>query len=447
VRAEAAVIGAILLDNDALNRIISTSKADDFYRESHREIYRAMIDLANEHQPIDTVTLSKRLRDTDKLKAAGGGAYLIQLAAETPAAVNVEHYAKIVRDKAVVRSVVDAARTMADEGLNDPPDVQAFVERVQQKIFEVTTASLSTELADIRTVIAETFKHLEELFERKERVTGIPTGFVDLDNKMGGLQPSDLVICAGRPAMGKTAFAMNVLTNAALRTKMPVVVFSLEMSAQQLAMRMLCSEARVSSADLRAGQASENDWSRLIKAVGSLSETQIFIDDTPAISLLELRARARRLKQERGLCLIAIDYLQLMRGSDLASRRSREQEISEISRGLKALAKELEVPVMALSQLNRGVESRTEKRPMMSDLRESGAIEQDADVVMFLYRDEYYNPESTDKKGLAEVIIGKQRHGSTGTVELKFQGRYTRFDNFAREYEDHGPPPPAGAPF
>ncbi len=442
VAAEAALLGAILLDNDRLNQIVSTTRPEQFYREAHREIYRGMLELANEHRPIDAVTLSEKLREHDTLKAAGGGAYLVQLSTETPAAVNVEHYARIVREKAIVRDVIGATRELADEGQRDPGDVMAFVERVQQRIFEVTASSLRTELQSMRDVIAETFRQIETLYQRKEKITGVPTGFSDLDNKLAGLQPSDLIIVAARPAMGKTAFALNILANAAMKTDVPAAVFSLEMSAQQLATRMLCAHARVGGADLRQGQVTDAQWAKLIKAVGDLSEAKIYVDDTPALSLLELRARARRLKQERGLGLVVIDYLQLMRGSELAARRSREQEISEISRGLKALAKELDIPVVALSQLNRGVESRSDKRPMMSDLRESGAIEQDADVVMFLYRDDYYNPDS-EKKGLAEVIIGKARSGPTGTIDLLFQGQYTRFDNYARDLED----PPYGASF
>ena len=434
-RAEAAVLGAILLDNDALGTVGSSLEVDHFYREGHRYIYRAMLELGDVLDPIDTVTLAEKLREHDRLKAAGGGAYLVQLSSETPAAINVEHYAKIVRDKALTRAMIQACRAIADEGLQDPADVSSFIEGSQAKLFEITAKSMRTSVPTIREVIAETFKYIETLMDRKERITGIPTGFVDLDNKLSGLQPSDLIIAAGRPSMGKTAFALNLVTNAALKSTLPSVIFSLEMSSQQLAMRMLCSQARVNATDLRTGQVSDSDWSKLILCVGDLSESKIFVDDTPALSIMELRARARRISQDAGLGLIVIDYLQLMRGSELASRRSREQEISEISRGLKALAKELSVPVVALSQLNRGVESRTDKRPLMSDLRESGAIEQDADVVMFLYRDEYYNPES-EKKGIAEVIIGKQRNGPTGTVELRFQGKYTRFDNLAREFEE-----------
>jgi replicative DNA helicase len=430
-RAEAALLGAVLLDDEALNRVVSTVRAENFYREAHRIIFRAMLELAGADKPIDTVTLSEHLRGQENLQRAGGAAYLVRLSNETPATVNIEHYAQIVRDKAIVRAVIDASRGLVEEGFRDPADAAAFAEEAQRRLMEVTSSALRSEAASIRDVIARAFKYIETLMERQERVTGVPTGFIDLDHKLAGLQPSDLVIVAARPAMGKTALALNFAAHAAVRHGTPVAIFSLEMSSQQLAIRMLCTHARVSSADLRAGNVSDADWSKLIKAVGVLSEARIFIDETPALSVLEIRARSRRIKQERGLGLIIVDYLQLMRGSELASRRGREQEISEISRGLKALAKELGVPVVALSQLNRAVESRSDKRPLMADLRESGAIEQDADVVLFLYRDEYYN-EETDKPGIAEVIIGKQRNGPTGTVELKFTGRYTRFDNLAR---------------
>ncbi len=436
IQAEAALLGAILLDNDAINRIISTCKADQFYKEAHRHLFLAMKILHERQDPIDTVTLSKQLKEMGTLKACGGGPYLVRLSNETPAAVNVEHYAQIVRDKATVRSIIEAARATMGEGLTDPGDVADFVERAQSRLFKVSSETLRTDVPDIREVIKETFQHIETLIERKEAVTGVPSGFLDLDKKLCGFQPSDLIIVAGRPSMGKTAFALNVIANAALKTSTPVVIFSLEMSNQQLATRLLCTHALVNSNRLRTGQVTDSDWSKLLKTVGTLSETKIFVDDTPALSSLELRARARRLKQEHGIGLIAIDYLQLMRGSELSAKRSREQEISDISRSLKALAKELEVPIIALSQLNRGVESRSDKRPLMSDLRESGAIEQDADVVMFLYRDEYYHPDTTDKAGLAEVIIGKQRNGPTGTVELKFRGEYTRFDNYSQAHED-----------
>ena len=443
-RAEAAVLGAILLDNTALGLVGSSLEPEHFYRESHRYIYRAMRELGEALEPIDTVTLAEKLREHDRLKPAGGGPYLVQLSSETPAAINAEHYAKIVRDKAMTRAIIQACRVIADEGLQDPADVNTFIEVSQAKLFEVTAHSMRAGVPRIREVIADAFKHIETQMEQKERITGIPTGFVDLDDKLSGFQRSDLIIAAGRPSMGKTAFALNVMANAALKANQAAVIFSLEMSSIQLATRMLCSHARVNAKDLRTGQVSDAGWSKVIMSVGDLSELSIFVDDTPALSIMELRARARRLFQETKLDLIVIDYLQLMRGSEIASRRSREQEISEISRGLKALAKELNLPVLALSQLNRGVESRPNKRPLMSDLRESGAIEQDADVVMFLYRDDYYNPES-EKQGVAEVIIGKQRNGPTGTVELRFQGEYTRFDNLAREYEQD--PTPDQTPF
>lgn len=441
LRAEAALLGAILLDNEVLYRAVSLVQTEFFYRQSHREIFTAMKELGEADQPIDTVTLSEHLKGVDRLKQAGGVPYLVELSNETPLTSNVERYAEIVAEKHLVRSIITASKATMNQGLGDPADVDDFVEAAQRRILEVTSERSTSRTLTIREVIGETFKHIELLYERKEQITGVPTGFVDLDSKLTGLQPSDLIILAARPSMGKTALAVNMVVNAALKSTVPAVIFSLEMSSRQLAMRMLCTHARVSMGELKTGQLTEADWAKLIKAVGALSESRIYVDETPALTIMDLRARCRRLKRERGLGLVAVDYLQLMRSSELAARRGREQEISEISRGLKALAKELDVPVIGVSQLNRGVESRTDKRPLMSDLRESGAIEQDADVVMFLYRDEYYNKE-TDKPGLAEVIIAKQRNGPTGTVELKFTGRYTRFDNFSKS-----PPPGDLAPF
>ena len=441
VRAEAALLGAILLDNEVLYRAVSLVQTDHFYRQSHREIFNAMKELGEADQPIDAVTLSEHLKTNDRLKQVGGVPYLVELSNETPLTSNVERYAEIVAEKHLVRSIITASKATMNQGLGDPTDIDDFIEAAQRRILEVTSERTTSQTLTIREVISDTFKHIEKLYDRKEQITGIPTGFIDLDSKLTGLQPSDLLILAARPSMGKTALAVNMVVNAALKSGVPAVLFSLEMSARQLAMRMLCTHARVSMGELKTGQLTDNDWTKLIKAVGTLSEARIYVDETPALTIMDLRARCRRLKRERGLGLVAVDYLQLMRSSELAARRGREQEISEISRGLKALAKELDVPVIGVSQLNRGVESRTDKRPLMSDLRESGAIEQDADVVMFLYRDEYYNKE-TDKPGLAEVIIAKQRNGPTGTVELKFTGRYTRFDNFAKS-----PPPGDLSPF
>ncbi|MBN1946384.1 MAG: replicative DNA helicase [Bradymonadales bacterium] len=440
-RAEAALLGSILLDNNLLNQVIPTARVEHFYREAHREIYRAMQQLAESGQPIDTVTLSRHMKSAGTLKRAGGGSYLVQLSNETPAAINVDHYAKIVRDKALVRTIIAVARETLEEGYADPGDVPEFIERVQHRVFEATRDTLQVGYRTIREVIAQTFTYLETLQNRKERITGIATGYIDLDNKLSGLQPSDLIIMAGRPSMGKTALALNILANASIKSKVPVAIFSLEMSSQQLAMRMLCTQAKVSASDLRTGQVNDNDWVKILKAVGPLSEARIFIDETPALSALEFAARCRRLKQEVGIGLVVVDYLQLMRGSDLTAKRSREQEISEISRGLKALAKELNLPVVAVAQLNRDVENRPNKRPLMSDLRESGAIEQDADVIIFLYRDEYYHPE-TAQPGVAEVIVAKQRNGPIGKVELKFTADYTRFDNLAKEEQV-----PPGSPY
>ncbi len=432
IEAEESVLGGVLIDNTALDRAIEVLIPEDFYRDAHRKIMRAMIELSERHEPVDLVTLTDALRGRNELQDVGGASYLAELTERVPTAANVAYYARIVKDKAILRTLIETSADIATRSYEAPTDVEAFLDHAEQQIFALSERKTRPSFFRVRDIVIDSMKAVEQLYERRELVTGVPSGFVDLDKKTAGLQPGDLIIVAGRPSMGKTAFALNVAEYAALEAKTGVAIFSLEMSKEQLVFRMLCSQARVDQSKVRAGYAAQRDYPKLAIAADHLSEAPIFIDDTPALSVLELRAKARRLKRERdaNLGLIVVDYLQLMRGS--ASADSREQEISGISRSLKALAKELSVPVMALSQLNRQVESRADKKPIMADLRESGAIEQDADVIMFLFRAVVYDPKNADEHD-AEVIIGKQRNGPTGTVGLTFFPEYTRFDNRAAD--------------
>lgn len=426
VDAEESVLGSILLDSHALDRVIESMSDADFYRESHRKIFRAMIALSEKNEPIDLVTLTDTLKARGELQDVGGAIYLAELSDKVPSAANVAHYARIIREKAVLRSLINVSNEIASRCYNGEEDMEHFLDEAERLIFEVSEKRIRPAFFKMGDMIMDTIKTVEKLYERKELVTGVPTGFLDLDRMTAGFQPADLVVVAARPSMGKTAFVMNIAQYVALHANTAVGVFSLEMSKEQLVMRMLCSEARVDNAKVRAGYLGERDFPRLAMAAGRLAEAPIFIDDTPAQNVLELRAKARRLKREANLGLVIIDYLQLMRG--LTAQENRTQELSEISRGLKSLAKELNVPVVALSQLNRQVEQRADRRPMMSDIRESGAIEQDSDVILFIYRDEVYKQDSQDE-GIAEIIIGKQRNGPTGTVRLVFRKEYTRFDN------------------
>ena len=432
IEAEESVLGGILIDNNALDRALELIIAEDFYRDAHRKIMRAIIELSERHEPVDLVTLADVLRSRNELQDVGGASYLAELTERVPTAANVAHYARIVKDKAILRALIETSTEIALRSYEAPANVETFLDQAEQQIFALSERKTRPSFFRVRDIVIESMKAVEQLYERQELVTGVPTGFLDLDKKTAGLQPGDLIIVAGRPSMGKTAFAMNIAEYAALEAKTGVAVFSLEMSKEQLVFRMLCSQARVDQSKVRAGYAAQRDYPKLAIAADHLSEAPIYIDDTPALSVLELRAKARRLKRERdaNLGLIVVDYLQLMRGS--LSADNREQEISAISRSLKALAKELSVPVMALSQLNRQVESRGDKKPVMADLRESGAIEQDADVIMFLFRPVVYDPKNADEHD-AEVIIGKQRNGPTGSVPLTFFSEYTRFENRAAE--------------
>jgi replicative DNA helicase len=430
IEAEMSILGGILLENDAINRVLDVLVPDDFYRESHRKIMRAMIDLNEHREPCDLITLTTILKRKGELEEVGGGAYLATLVDFVPTAANIAYYSRIVKEKAIARNLIHAATEIVTDGYDDQAEIEELLDRAQKVIFEISENRIKIPYYPLSSIIKESIKYIEELYEKKEHVTGVPTGFLDLDQKTAGFQRGDLIIIAGRPSMGKTAFALNIAQYAAIQAepRNSVAIFSLEMGKEQLVMRLLCSEARVDASRVRTGHLLENDWEKLTHAASRLHDTKIFIDDTPAISVLELRSKARRLKAEHGIGMVVVDYLQLMRGS--GSPESRQQEISEISRSLKALAKELYVPVVALSQLNRGLESRTDKRPMMSDLRESGAIEQDADVIMFVYRDEVYDKDNPDVKGKAEIIIGKQRNGPIGKVDLTFLGEYTKFENF-----------------
>jgi replicative DNA helicase len=429
LEAESSVLGGILLENDAINVVLELLRPEDFYRESHRKIFRAMILLSDRGEPADVITLSECLKGHNELDAVGGTAYLVSLADFVPTAANIAYYARIVREKAVLRSLITCATDIATRGYEEQGNVDEFLDSAEKVIFDISEKKIKASFVSVGEMIKDTLKTVEKLYERKEMVTGVPTGYEDLDKLTAGLQRADLIIVAGRPGMGKTAFALNIAANAAFNGT-GAAIFSLEMAKEQLVLRMLCSEARVNSSKVRSGYLREGDFPLLAKAAGKLHDAPIYIDDTPAISVLELRAKARRLLRDssKKVGLIVVDYLQLMRG--MANANNREQEISEISRSLKALAKELNVPVIALSQLNRKVEDRTGRKPQMSDLRESGAIEQDADVIMFIYREELYDKNNDNIKGKAEVIVEKQRNGPTGIVNLTFLGEFTRFENY-----------------
>jgi replicative DNA helicase len=425
--AEESVLGGILLDSHALDRVVELMSAEDFYRESHKKIFRAMLVLSERGEPIDLITLTDSLRSKGELQDVGGATYLAEMQEKIPSAANIAHYAKIVREKAILRGLINVCNEIAGRCYGSgQDDIDQFLDDAERLIYDVSEKRTRPAFIKMGDLIMDTIKMVEQLYERKELVTGVPTGFLDLDSKTAGLQPSDLIIVAARPSMGKTAFVLNVAQYAALHANIPTAIFSLEMSKEQLVMRLLCSEARVDNAKVRTGYLSERDFPRLAMAAGRLSDAPIYIDDTPGQNILEMRAKARRLKREANIGLLVIDYLQLMRGF---SQENRTQELSEISRSLKSLAKELNIPIVALSQLNRQVELRADKRPIMSDIRESGSIEQDADVIMFIYRDEVYKQDSQDE-GIAEIIIGKQRNGPTGTTRLTFRREYTRFENF-----------------
>lgn len=429
IEAEQSVLGAILLDNDAINKVLEIISVDDFYKEAHRRIFWRMIELSEDNEAIDIITLTDALRKNNEIESVGGVTYLATLVNSVPTSANVRYHAKIVREKAALRSLINTATEIISQGYDNSQDVDELLDYAEKRIFQVSENRIKPSFTPIKDIIKDSFELIEKLYDKKERITGLPTGFTDLDEKTAGLQPGDLIIVAGRPGMGKTAFCLNVAQYVGIEKKEPVAIFSLEMSKYQLVLRMLCSEAEVDSHKLRSGYLGKEDWKPLTNAAGRLAEAPIFIDDSPALGVLEIRAKARRLKAEHGLSLVVVDYLQLMRERGRFERR--EQEISEIARSLKSLAKELNIPVIALSQLNRRPEQREDKMPTLADLRESGAIEQDADVILFIYRGELYSDKA--EKGKAEIKIGKQRNGPAGeVVNFTFLSNYTKFKNYSQ---------------
>lgn len=434
IEAEQSILSAILIDNNTLPEVLEVLSEKDFYRETHRKIFTAMMDLFERNEPADLITVTNILKEQGQLESVGGATYLAELVDTIPMATNAAHYAKIVHEKATLRRLMERAASITTRCFEDRGDVEDILDFAERSIFEISEDKVRPAFHALADILTDTYKAVEQAYENKILVTGVPTGYHELDQLTSGFQPGDLVIIAGRPSMGKTALALNITQSATAVTGTPSAIFSLEMSKEQLSLRLLSSEARIDSSKMRGGFLKESDLARINRAAGTLYDLPIYIDDSPAISALEIRAKARRMKMEKGLGLIVIDYLQLMRGR--ASAERRELEISEISRSLKALAKELNIPVVALSQLNRKVEERSNKRPVLSDLRESGAIEQDADVIVFIYRDEVYNAEPDNpNRGIAEINVAKQRNGPIGTVRLTFLQHCTRFEDYAPEAE------------
>ncbi|MCK8816649.1 replicative DNA helicase [Natroniella sulfidigena] len=433
LEAEKSTLGSMLLDRDAIAKVIEILQPEDFYRQTHSIIYNVINDLFDKGKPVDLVTISEQLREKGKLEEVGGASYITSIVNSVPTASNVEHYAKIVEEKSILRKLIKTSNQIAQLGYQGDQGIDFVLDEAEQLVFNLSQRRDTQSFSMIKDILMDTFDNLEQLYKHKGDVTGVPTGFRDLDKMTSGFQKADLVIIAARPSMGKTALALNIAQHAAVEEDIPVAIFSLEMSKAQLVQRMLCSEAQVDSHRLRTGYLNETDWRRISQAAGRLGEAKVFIDDTPGITVMEMRAKARRIQAEHGLELILIDYLQLMQGR--RNSESRQQEVSQISRSLKGLARELDVPVVSLSQLSRAVEQRNDKRPQLSDLRSSGSIEQDADIVAFIYRDDYYNPDS-EKAGITEIIIGKQRNGPVGTVELAFQKEYTKFVDLAKRTEE-----------
>lgn len=432
IQAEQAVLGSMLLDKDAVIDAIEVLREESFYREDNKMIFSAILSLYAKSEPIDLITVKNELTENGNFDKIGGLEYLSSLPDKVPTTANVDRYIKIVEEKALTRNLIQTANELIALGYDETEEVNNILELAEKKVFDLSQNKSTKGYSSIKDVLVSSFAELEKLYNQKGKISGITTGFADLDRQTSGLHNSDLIIVAARPAMGKSAFAINIATNAALKDNVPVAIFNLEMSKEQVVNRILCSEAMVDSNKVRTGQIEDNDWMKLASASGVLSEAPIYIDDTPGISIMEIRAKCRKLKMEKNIGLIVIDYLQLIQGSSNKRNVSREQEISEISRSLKILAKELDVPVIALSQLSRAAEQRKDDhRPMLSDLRESGAIEQDADIVMFIYREDYYNPE-TENKNVAEIILAKHRGGSTGTVNLAWLANYTKFANLQR---------------
>ncbi|OMP66413.1 replicative DNA helicase [Domibacillus epiphyticus] len=441
IEAEQAVLGAIFLEPSALTVASEILIPEDFYRSAHQQIYLTMLKLGDHGKAVDVVTVTEDLAAAKQIEDVGGISYLSELAASVPTAANIEYYARIVEEKSLLRRLIRTATTIAQDGYEREDEVEGLLSEAEKSIMEVAQRKNAGAFHNIKDVLVRTYDNIELLHNRKGDVTGIPTGFSELDRMTAGFQRNDLIIVAARPSVGKTAFALNIAQNVATNTDETVAIFSLEMGAEQLVMRMLCAEGNINAQSLRTGALTDEDWRKLTMAMGSLSNSGIYIDDTPGVRIGEIRSKCRRLKQEQGLGMILIDYLQLIQGNG-RSGENRQQEVSEISRSLKALARELEVPVIALSQLSRGVEQRQDKRPMMSDIRESGSIEQDADIVAFLYRDDYYDKES-ENKNMIEIIIAKQRNGPTGTVELAFVKEYNKFVNVERRMDEMSAPPGA----
>ncbi len=433
IAAEQATLGSIILEKESILNCIEILQPEDFYKNAHQIIYQCALDLFEKNQAVDLVTLTEELKKRKQLDEVGGASYLATLMGSVPTAANVIYYAKIVEEKAILRKLINHATQIVAMGYEEQEEARVILDKAENLIFEVSQQKIRDFFSPLKDLLTESFEKIEDLYHSGNFITGVPSGFLKFDELTTGFQPSELVIVAGRPSMGKTAFCMNIAQYAAMQHKIPVAIFSLEMSKSQIVQRMLCSEARIDTHALRRGAMPEGDWPKLSMAAGRLSSAPIFIDDSAGISPLEIKAKARRLKAKHDLGLIVIDYLQLIQTG--LKVENRQQEISQISRSLKGLARELNIPVIAVSQLSRAVEQRSVQRPRLSDLRESGALEQDADLVVFIYREEYYKPKSS-KKGIAEVIISKQRNGPTGTVELAFLKEYTRFENLARTDEE-----------
>ncbi len=433
LESEQAVLGALLVNPVCITSLVEVLKPDYFYKQAHKLIYSTILELFSNNEPIDVVTVSESLRDSGKLENVGGRSYINDLALSVVTTANSDYYANLIADKSILRDLIAAGSNIVSMAYQET-DTSRVLDAAEQSIFAIAQRKVAEDLVHVKDIVVESYDMIEKRYNNRDDLTGVSSGFYDLDNYTAGFQPSDLIILAARPSMGKTAFCLNIAQAVGINQKKPVAIFSLEMSKEQLVQRMLCSEAEIDSNRLRTGHMQTDDWNKLAGAMGKLADSPIFIDDSPGATVMDLRAKCRRLcMEQKDMGMIIIDYLQLMEGT---GSNDRVQEISKISRGLKGLARELKVPVIALSQLSRAVESRTNKRPMLSDLRESGSIEQDADIVMFIYRDEYYNPESAENnKGKAEIIIAKQRNGPVGTVELLFQNNITRFKNPAKNTE------------
>jgi replicative DNA helicase len=429
--AEESLLGAMLLSRDAIAAALECCVAEDFYKPAHALVFDSIYSLYTRGEPADPVTVADELRRSGRLESIGDPSVLLSLQVNTPSTANASHYARIVEEHALLRKLVGVAGEIAELGYSVPEDVTEAVDRAEAMIFEVAQRRVVDTMSPIRELLAQSLDHLEALVERGETITGVATGYADLDERLAGLQRSNLVVVGARPSMGKTSMALGMVTHAAVHNRVPVLMFSLEMSHLELTQRMLCSEARVDAIRMRNGRLLESDWPKISNAIGRLGDAPIYLDDNPNVTIMDIRAKARRLKAREGLGLVVVDYLQLMTGHSRSRAENRQVEVSEISRGLKVLARELDIPVVALSQLSRNLEMRQDKRPVLADLRESGSIEQDADVVLFIYRDEVYNPESPER-GTAEVILAKHRNGPTGVVQLAFVDHHTRFANMAR---------------